>query len=331
MTHQYVKAISITQPLTDDVPSDKELQFPRTTEELVSYVARVSNPANQHNFDTALGLIDYLVRNKHWSPFEMVDITLEINTTRDIGRQILRHRSFVFQEFSQRYANPLKDMSFASREARLQDTKNRQNSIDVDDKGLSNSWEVKQDQIIHESKLAYWWAIENGIAMEQARCVLPEGNTMSRLYMKGSLRSWIHYIELRASNGTQKEHREIALLCAEKIVKYFPFLKEWHQQIKTPKKDKPMKHAFIINQDEVHNLPYPWITATYDSAKDYLEVYDNTGDLVFDCYYGLGIADKKVILDFILKEVESFLEDEYDEAALKYNEVTEGYKIDANE
>ena len=194
---------------------------------LVSYCARVSNPSNQNNEETSKKLIKYLIKNKHWSPLEMVSVCLEIETTRDIARQILRHRSFSFQEFSQRYADPTKDLQFVTREARLQDSKNRQNSIELDDESeLHHAWKAKQELIIHESKMAYDWAINNGIAKEQARAVLPEGLTMSRMYMNGTLRSWVHYIELRAGNGTQKEHMDIAKDCAFEIAKVFPLLNE---------------------------------------------------------------------------------------------------------
>ena len=194
---------------------------------LVSYCARVSNPSNQNNEETSKKLIKYLIKNKHWSPLEMVSVCLEIETTRDIARQILRHRSFSFQEFSQRYADPTKDLQFVTREARLQDSKNRQNSIELDDESeLHHAWKAKQELIIHESKMAYDWAINNGIAKEQARAVLPEGLTMSRMYMNGTLRSWVHYIELRTGNGTQNEHMDIAKDCAFEIAKVFPLLNE---------------------------------------------------------------------------------------------------------
>ena len=182
-------------------------------QELVAFCARVSNPSNQLNTETSEKLIKYLIKNAHWSPLEMVSACLEIETTRDIARQILRHRSFSFQEFSQRYANPVKDLEFVTREARLQDLKNRQNSIENDDEEISNMWIEKQEHLINEARETYNWAIENGIAKEQARAVLPEGNTVSRMYMNGTLRSWIHYIELRSGNGTQKEHMEIAVAC----------------------------------------------------------------------------------------------------------------------
>ncbi len=194
-------------------------------QELVAFCARVSNPSNQLNTETSEKLIKYLIKNAHWSPLEMVSACLEIETTRDIARQILRHRSFSFQEFSQRYANPVKDLEFVTREARLQDLKNRQNSIENDDEEISNMWIEKQEHLINKARETYNWAIENGIAKEQARAVLPEGNTVSRMYMNGTLRSWIHYIELRSGNGTQKEHMEIAVACAEVITKIFPMSK----------------------------------------------------------------------------------------------------------
>lgn len=194
--------------------------------DLIAYCARVSNPSNQMNRETSDKLVRYLIRNKHWSPLEMVSATLEINTTRDIARQILRHRSFSFQEFSQRYANPLEDMTFVIREARLQDKKNRQNSFEVDDEKLQEEWAAAQRRVIEASQEAYSWAIEQGIAKEQARTVLPEGLTGSKMYMAGTLRSWIHYIELRSENGTQKEHQEIALACAQVIAKIFPLMNE---------------------------------------------------------------------------------------------------------
>jgi len=195
--------------------------------EFVAYVARVSNPSNQNNTETAHKLIKYLIKNKHWSPLEMVHVVMEINTTRDIARQILRHRSFAFQEFSQRYADPTNDLGFITREARLQDTKNRQNSIEIkDDPELKHGWNERQKIVIEYAQKEYDWAIKNGIAKEQARAVLPEGLTVSRLYMAGSLRSWVHYCQLRCSNGTQKEHREIALDCWYNLIKEFPSLVE---------------------------------------------------------------------------------------------------------
>ena len=195
-------------------------------QELVAFCARVSNPSNQFNTETSEKLIKYLIKHQHWSPLEMVSACLEIETTRDIARQILRHRSFSFQEFSQRYADPTKDLSFVLREARLQDTKNRQNSIATDNLALQAWWETRQKRVIEECKQAYEWAIAHGIAKEQARAVLPEGLTVSRLYMNGTLRSWIHFIELRSSNGTQKEHQEVARECAKIIAEVFPLAKE---------------------------------------------------------------------------------------------------------
>ena len=212
-----VKLISYSTP-NEDIAKEgiKDVQ------ELVAYCARVSNPSNQLNTETSEKLINYLIKNSHWSPLEMVSACLEIETTRDIARQMLRHRSFSFQEFSQRYANPVKDLEFVTREARLQDPKNRQNSIESKNETLENEWTQIQLDLIENSKKAYNWAIENGIAKEQARAVLPEGNTVSRLYMNGTLRSWIHYIELRSANGTQKEHMEIAVACAEVVSSIFP-------------------------------------------------------------------------------------------------------------
>lgn len=218
-----VKLISYSRSATDYFSSDSRADITN----LVSYCARVSNPSNQNNEETSKKLIKYLIKNKHWSPLEMVSVCLEIETTRDIARQILRHRSFSFQEFSQRYADPTKDLQFVTREARLQDSKNRQNSIELDDESeLHHAWKAKQELIIHESKMAYDWAINNGVAKEQARAVLPEGLTMSRMYMNGTLRSWVHYIELRTANGTQKEHMDIAKDCAFEIARVFPLLNE---------------------------------------------------------------------------------------------------------
>jgi thymidylate synthase (FAD) len=214
-----VKLVGITKPVGFAVTG--EIQ---TAEDLVSYCARVSNPNNQHNTLTAEKLLKYLAKHKHWSPFEMVHVVMEINTTRDIARQILRHRSFSFQEFSQRYA-AVTEMS-EPREARLQDTKNRQNSIETDDVHLDQEWYNRQATYLEWALKEYNWAIENGIAKEVARSVLPEGLTMSRMYMSGSLRSWIHYCELRMANGTQKEHQLIAKECWEVITKEFPSLKE---------------------------------------------------------------------------------------------------------
>jgi len=193
--------------------------------DLVAYCAKVSNPSNQQNIETNEKLLRYLIKNNHWSPFEMANICLEIETTRDIARQILRHRSFSFQEFSQRYA--VADLGFQNKDARLQDFKNRQNSIETDNAELQIEWLEKQDKINLAASQAYKWALENGIAKEQARAVLPEGTTVSRLYMNGTLRSWIHYIELRSGNGTQKEHREVAIACANAISKVFPMIFEF--------------------------------------------------------------------------------------------------------
>ena len=202
--------------------TSENLEVGDSIQYIVAYCARVSNPDNQNNSETSEKLLKYLIREKHWSPFEMVSICLEITTTRDIARQILRHRSFSFQEFSQRYADPVKSLKAVRREARLQDYKNRQNSIEVDDTKLDQSWKGQQDLVWLQAVKAYNWAIERGIAKEQARAVLPEGMTESRLYVNGTLRSWIHYIELREKNGTQKEHVEIARACAEAITKIFP-------------------------------------------------------------------------------------------------------------
>jgi len=196
-------------------------------QDFVAYCARVSNPINQMNSETAEKLIKYLIKHKHWSPLEMVSATMEIETTRDIARQLLRHRSFSFQEFSQRYADPADmDGVFETSEARLQDTKNRQNSIETDDAELQVQWNIKQQAVIQEAEEAYEWAIENGIAKEQARKVLPEGLTLSKLYANGTLRSWVHYIELRSANGTQKEHMELAQACGQAIAEVFPLAKD---------------------------------------------------------------------------------------------------------
>ena len=217
-----VKLVSYSQPTEEfsSVGIDN-------VQELIAYCARVSNPANQLNTETSEKLIKYLIKHAHWSPLEMVSACIEIETTRDIARQILRHRSFSFQEFSQRYADPTKDLDFVIREARLQDTKNRQNSIELDatndeHRRIAYQWENLQQNLINQVRETYSWAIEHGIAKEQARAILPEGNTVSRLYMNGTLRSWIHFIELRSANGTQKEHQEVALACAEVIARVFP-------------------------------------------------------------------------------------------------------------
>ena len=207
-----VKLIGVTAPYAGH----------NSAEDMIVYMARVSNPSNQDMTRGDEKLIRYLIKNQHWSPFEMVNVVMEISTTRDIARQILRHRSFSFQEFSQRYADPTKDLGFDLREARLQDTKNRQNSIETEDSELKSEWIIKQMGVIAEAKQAYEWAIEKGIAKEQARAVLPEGNTQSRMYMNGSLRSWIHYCQLRMANGTQKEHMEVATECWEIIRDKFP-------------------------------------------------------------------------------------------------------------
>lgn len=191
---------------------------------LIAFCARVSNPNNQYNDETAQKLVNYLIKHKHWSPFEMANVCLEIETTRDIARQILRHRSFSFQEFSQRYADPTQDLSFEIREARLQDEKNRQNSIEVSDPVLQSEWDKRQNELIEMTQQTYSWAIENGIAKEVARAVLPEGLTVSRMYMNGTIRSWIHFIEIRTHESTQKEHREVARACAEAISKIFPMI-----------------------------------------------------------------------------------------------------------
>jgi thymidylate synthase (FAD) len=208
-----VKLISYSKPVLEglDTPTD-----------LVAFCARVSNPSNQMNSETAEKLIKYLVKHQHWSPLEMATMCLEIETTRDIARQILRHRSFSFQEFSQRYADPTKDLEFTFREARLQDEKNRQNSVKTDNYPLIYEWNNRQKDIIELVKTHYNWAIANGIAKEQARAILPEGLTLSRLYMSGTLRSWIHYIQLRSGNGTQREHMDIAKECAKVIAEVFP-------------------------------------------------------------------------------------------------------------
>ena len=216
-----VKIISHSQaPMEDSLHKLSAL-------DLIAYCARVSNPDNQLNTETSEKLIKYLIKNAHWSPLEMVSACLEIETTRDIARQILRHRSFSFQEFSQRYANPVKDLEFVTREARLQDLKNRQNSIETDDEEITNMWIKKQEDLIENAKETYNWAIKNGIAKEQARAVLPEGNTVSRLYANGTLRSWIHYIELRSANGTQKEHMDLAIAIAEAITAIFPLSEQY--------------------------------------------------------------------------------------------------------
>jgi len=212
---QTAKLVGYTQPSEEFKESFSDIK------ELVAYCARVSNPSNQYNSATADKLIAYLIRHKHYSPLEMASITIEVETTRDIARQFLRHRSFTFQEFSQRYADPTTDLGFVLREARLQDTKNRQNSIEVDDPYLQTKWDIMQQKVIDAATEAYTWAIENGLAKEQARSVLPEGNTKSRLYVQGTIRSFVHYIELRTGVETQKEHRELAQAIALAVSKVF--------------------------------------------------------------------------------------------------------------
>lgn len=215
-----VKLVGYTQP------SEEFKEHFSNAKELIAFCSRVSNPSNQYNNETADKLINYLLKHKHFSPLEMASITLEVETTRDIARQFLRHRSFTFQEFSQRYADPTKDLDFVVREARLQDNKNRQNSIILEDSAenreLQRLWNEQQQAVIRAAKQAYTWAISNGIAKEQARCVLPEGNMGSRLYVQGSIRSWIHYIEVRTDPSTQKEHRDLAMEIAKVVAKIFP-------------------------------------------------------------------------------------------------------------
>ena len=233
-----IKLISYSQQAIDaDKQDEFEFDLPNL-QDLVAYCARVSNPSNQANSETSEKLIKYLIKHKHWSPLEMVSACIEVETTRDIARQLLRHRSFSFQEFSQRYADPTAELddAFVLREARLQDTKNRQNSVELDmtdekQKLLAYEWERAQKRVLYAVKKEYEWAIKNGIAKEQARAVLPEGLTVSRLYANGTLRSWIHYIDLRDGNGTQKEHAEIAKACAEVIAKVFPIIKSIREGI----------------------------------------------------------------------------------------------------
>lgn len=218
--YQKVKLVAITKPVIEECEN---------AQDLIAYCARVSNPANQTNTDTAAKLLKYCIDHQHWSIFEMVHAVIEINTTRDIARQILRHRSFSFQEFSQRYADA-SQLGFVNRDTRLQDTKNRQNSIHIDHyndehESLNRSWQMKQEQLQHETMLAYKWALDNGVAKEQARAVLPEGMTMSRMYMTGSLRSWITYCNLRMANGTQLEHQDVAEKCWTILSKEFDFMK----------------------------------------------------------------------------------------------------------
>ena len=212
----------------------EELYVGNDVQELIAYTARVSNPSNQDNTETSEKLLRYLIREKHWSPFEMVSACIEVTTTRDIARQLLRHRSFSFQEFSQRYADPTQDLQFKFKDARLQDTKNRQNSLELTDMmdsdqrvDLEFNWLQKQAEVVNEAKKSYEWAIENGIAKEQARAVLPEGIMESRLYVNGTIRSWIHYIGLRTGHGTQKEHIELAQDCAKALEPIFPMIKDF--------------------------------------------------------------------------------------------------------
>lgn len=232
-THQSVKLIAVTQPLLQTAYSEKcELsgqpligERPMTADEFIAYTARVSNPSNQNNTKSAAKLVGYLLENEHWSPLEMVHVVQEIRTTRDIGRQILRHRSFSFQEFSQRYAQATE---FATREARLQDKKNRQNSIDTDDNEILDWWSQAQFQLSVDAQGIYEEALKRGVAKEQARVVLPEGLTMSTLYMAGTLRSWVHYYQLRMSHGTQKEHMEIARMAWDNLMQQFPTIKAYY-------------------------------------------------------------------------------------------------------
>jgi len=220
-TKMKVRLIAYTQPVKNEIIGLDNVQ------DLISYCAKVSNPQGQANLSTSKSLLNYLIKHQHWSPFEMATATVEIETTRDIARQMLRHRSFAFQEFSQRYADP-RDMenTFVIREARLQDTKNRQNSVEIDDPALSGEWRMRQQDIIDSAKEHYQWAIGRGIAKEQARVVLPEGLTVSRLYAQGSIRSWIHYVELRSGHGTQKEHMALAVEVGKAIAKIFPMIGE---------------------------------------------------------------------------------------------------------
>ena len=224
-----VKLISYSTPSEELISEGLD-----NMQELIAFCARVSNPSNQLNTETSEKLINYLVKNAHWSPLEMVNACLEIETTRDIARQILRHRSFSFQEFSQRYADPTKDLSFVFREARLQDPKNRQNSVDLENtihgENLKELWKHYQEKVLSASNEAYNWAIQNGIAKEQARAVLPEGLTVSRLYVNGTIRSWLHFIQVRSGNGTQKEHMQVAIACAEVIASVFPMAKQYIEQ-----------------------------------------------------------------------------------------------------
>ena len=230
--------------------------------DLIAYCAKVSNPSGQMNMEKADRLLAYLIKHQHWSPFEMASACLEIETTRDIARQMLRHRSFSFQEFSQRYADPTEDLDFVIREARLQDKTNRQNSIDTDNKQLQMLWAAQQNKVITASKEAYTWAINNGIAKEQARAVLPEGLMSSRLLMNGTIRSWIHYIELRSGHGTQKEHMEVARACAEAIATIFPM-----------EKTKPMGRVISRTESQILDNAYCEIKLTPDSDTFYIDFF----------------------------------------------------------
>lgn len=270
------KIIAVTQPFIEDesfykLTSEEKFKLNYlliggkkylNAEEFIAYTARVSNPSNQYNTLTAPKLLKYLIKNRHWSPFEMVSITMEINTTRDISHQIIRHRSFSFQEFSQRYADPTKDMQFVTREARLQDAKNRQNSIETDDEELERNWKFWQNETIIDAKSIYNEAIIMGIAKEQARAVLPEGLTTTRLYMSGTLRSWIHYIDVRAEEGTQKEHRQVALAAQEEILKHFPSLKEYwypnHDMWYTTEIKSPEGKIFKLQNKFNEDKPKSW-------------------------------------------------------------------------
>ena len=223
----HARLISYSQPVRHVHSGEPGIMGLENIQDLVAYCARVSNPSNQANTKTTSKLLGYLIKHKHWSPFEMASVCIEIQTTRDIARQLLRHRSFSFQEFSQRYAN-INDItdSIVIRKARLQDESNRQNSVETNDARLLTAWEEHQRNVWYAAMKAYNWAIENGIAKEQARAVLPEGNTPSRLYVNGTIRSWIHYIELRSANGTQQEHMELAIACGQAISRIFPTLED---------------------------------------------------------------------------------------------------------
>lgn len=215
------RLVSVSKPVSDDFIHLDNAQ------DLIAFCARVSNPSNQNNLETSDRLVHYLIKHRHWSPLEMVSACMEIETTRDIARQLLRHRSFSFQEFSQRYADPTQDLDFVIRDARMQDPKNRQNSLPAQDMELEYEWKIQQINVISAARSAYKWAIDNGIAKEQARAVLPEGIMSSRLYVNGTLRSWVHYIELRSAEGTQLEHRELAWACADAIKEIFPLINDF--------------------------------------------------------------------------------------------------------